>query len=188
MFGFQKPRQDARSSQQFENSSVLSAANSSRAAVDVQRELVRVAFRDTLRATGVPPQWLDCEIRSVPTPQGGEQLYISLVMHKWSGHLLRYAMAFQKQVLLCLDRYDPNVNHAAYEWSWKFAADCDCPFPAMPAYEEWAAKLEASTPKTAGSSRKVPAVRSNPIKTTQAPAPIPPSVPSTGFRDIFADI
>lgn len=196
MFGLTKSRPAVSSSQQFDHSSPSGAANSSKAAVDIQRELARVAFKDTMRVTGVPAQWLDCEVRCVPLPNGGEQLHIQLVIKKWSGHLLRYAVAFQHQFLQCLDRYDPSVDHSTYEWSWKFSADCDCPFPEMPPPEEWAAKLEASKAKAAPRAVVRPVAASpKPIKSASKPAPAearsdkPQWQDSTmALRDIFADI
>lgn len=197
MFGLTKPRSAATPSQQFDHSGPHGAANSSKAAVDIQRELAKVAFKDTLRHTGVPAQWLECEVRCIPLPNGGEHLHIQLVIKKWSGHLLRYALAFQHQFLQCLDRYDPNVDHSTYEWSWKFAADCECPFPEMPPPEEWTAKLEASKAKSAPRTpvKAVAAIPAKPSKPASKPAASeaasdkPQWQDSTmALRDIFADI
>lgn len=161
--------------------SVMHAANSSQGAVDVQRELLRVAFKDTMRSTGVPPQWLDCEVRTRPGPAGTETVEVHLIMKQWSGHLLRYSMAFQKQLELCMDRYEPMVDHSGIEWLWKFAPQCDCPFPQMPAPEEWAQKLEA---------------RRAQVKTPHAAAPAPNAADATAngkqkpfdLRDVFSDL
>ncbi len=197
MFGLPKPRPAVRPSQQFDHSGPHGAANSSKAAVDIQRELARVAFKDTMRHTGVPAQWLECEVRCVPLPNGGEKLQIHLIIKKWSGHLLRYAHAFQHQFLQCLDRYDPNVDHSNYEWSWKFAADCECPFPDMPSPDEWAVKLEASKAKSASpaASRPMaavakPAAPAKVAKSAQQPSADKPEWQDStmAMRDIFADI
>jgi hypothetical protein len=59
--------------------------------------------------------------------------------------MLRYSMAFQRQMRTCLDRFEPHVDHGAYEWLWKYSNDCDAPFPSMPAPEEWTKKKEAAS-------------------------------------------
>lgn len=169
--------------------SVMQAANSSKAVLDIQRELIRVAFKDTMRNTGVPSAWLSCEVRSRPGLAGSEQLEVHLVMKQWSGHLLRYAMAFQRQLAQCLDRYEPTVDHSGYEWLWKFAPDCACPFPDMPAQEEWAQKLEArkgnsepaKSPATSSAARKLSSLATKAV-------PAEKKDRQFDLRDVFSDL
>ena len=166
--------------------SAMHAANSSRPGLDIQRELLRVAFKDTMRNTGVPSAWLDCEVRTRPGPAGTEQLEVHLVMKQWSGHLLRYAMAFQKQLLQCMDRYEPTVDHSGFEWMWKFAADCECPFPNMPAPEEWAQKLEARKATMEPAKDTAAARRLSSVATKAVPAEKKDK--QFDLRDVFSDL
>ena len=166
-----------------------SSVNSSRAASDIERELVRVAFKDTVRATGVPPEWLGCEVRVVTDKYQTERLQVQLVIKKWSGHLLRYAMAFQQQLMQCLDRYEPSTDHSTYEWLWSFSPTCGCPFPSMPAPEEWTQKLEASKPKKAAEffeRRKTP--RTGSAKPHGKTESAPSSAPKPDLRDVFSHL
>jgi hypothetical protein len=168
------------------DSILSSAANSSLAPTDVQQELIKVAFKDTLKHTGVPAQWIACEIRKTGDLQPSAQLEVRLVIKKWSGHLLRYAFAFQTQFKQCLDRYEPHIDHSQYDWTWKFSDNCDCPFPSMPAPQEWAQKLQASQHKISpptGQIRIASASPTNSAKEANSPA-------GRGFemRDIFADL
>lgn len=151
------------------------AANSSKGEQDIQRELIRVAFKDTLRNTGVPSPWLGCEVHHRPGPAGYAQVEVHLVMRRWSGHLLRYSQAFQHQLALCMDRYEPTVDHSGIEWLWKFAPTCDNPFPSMPAPEEWAKKLEERKGKTETASAPPAAVQDVGAR-------------AFGLRDVFADL
>jgi hypothetical protein len=191
MFKFSK-RTATPSNSDFEHSVMHSAANSSQAAGDVQRELVRVAFKDTLRATGVPAQWLDCEVNFIQSVRYGERIQVQLVVKKWSGLLLRHSLAFQHALAQCLDRYEPHVDHSQHEWTWKFAADCDTPFPDMPAPEDWAAKLRVAQARPAAvggqpAPAKVAAkATAKPVSTATASA----QPPSKAFemRDIFSDL
>jgi hypothetical protein len=124
-----------------------------------QREMVYTAFRDTLRMTGVPHSFLECECVHFVDARNAPQFQVHLIMKKWSGQMLRYSKAFQSQMRICLDRFEPHVDHGAYEWLWKYAKDCDVPFPDMPAPEEWTKKKEASAPRPAVDffeRRKVP--------------------------------
>jgi hypothetical protein len=143
MFKFSRSK-PAHQDSQFENTVMSTALNSGMAATEVGRELIRVAFKDTLRVTGVPANWIDCQVRTIPLGDGTERIQIHLVMKKWSGHLLRYMLAFEKQVVQCLDRYEPNVDHSSYEWLWRYSSDCENPFPTMPSPAEWALKADAN--------------------------------------------
>jgi hypothetical protein len=111
-----------------------------------QREMVFTAFKDTMRITGVPSSFIECECIHFVNSKNVTQFQVRLIMKKWSGQMLRYSLAFQNQMRTYLDRFEPNVDHSAYEWLWKYAADCDAPFPNMPAPEEWAKKKEPAAP------------------------------------------
>ena len=158
----------------------------------MQRELVFVAFKDTLRATGVPAQWLDCEVNFVQSVRHGERIQVQLVVKKWSGLLLRHSLAFQHALVQCLNRYEPHVDHAQYEWTWKFAADCNTPFPDMPAPEEWAAKLSVSQARPTAAEGK-PATAKLVAKPTAKDADTDATSAKSQnkafeMRDIFSDL
>ncbi len=187
---FKFPKRGAAATQPVVSDTVMpGAANSSRTGSDTERELVRVAFKDTLRATGVPTEWLTCEVRTIADKDAAQRLQVHLVIQRWSGHLLRYAMAFQTQLLQCLDRYEPSVDHSSYEWIWRFAPDCACPFPAMPAPEEWAQKLQASKAQKAPEffeRRKAP--RSAAAPALAQPGTVIRSTAKPDLRDVFSHL
>lgn len=147
MFKFNK--RDAKPSQFDALHSVMPmSANSSKPISDVQRELVLLAFKDTMRHSGIPMEWLSCVVRASMFAADGEPpVQIILQMNHWSGHLLRYACAFEQQFIECLNRYEPSVDHSKYEWVWKYGSKCQSPFPVMPDQDEWVQKLEASRRK-----------------------------------------
>ena len=187
MFNF--PKRASPDSKPAATDSVMpGSVNSSKAASEIGRELVRVAFKDTVRATGVPADWLGCEVRVVTDRYQTERLQVQLVIKKWSGHLLRYAMAFQQQLTQCLDRYDPATDHSQYEWLWSFSPNCGCPFPTMPAPEEWAQKLEASKAKKPTEffeRRKAP--RTAPARALSKPDAAS-AAPKPDLRDVFSHL
>ena len=184
MFKFSK-RTAPPSHSDFEHSVMHSAANSSQAAGDIQRELVRVAFKDTLRATGVPATWLDCDVHYLQSKHG-ERVQIQLIVKKWSGLLLAHSLAFQRELAQCLDRYEAHVDHSQHEWVWKFAADCEKPFPTMPAPEEWTKKLQTAQAKPVATTKPM---ATKALKASSAPG-IAPGSQEKAFelRDIFSDL
>ena len=167
--------------------SVMYAANSSQPALEVQHELLRVAFKDTMRSTGVPAEWLNCEVRTRPGLGATEQVEVHLTMKQWSGHLLRYSMAFQKQFEQCMDRYEPGVDHSGFDWLWKFAPQCESPFPTMPAPEEWSQKLEARKGHVDPAKAAAPIAAAMPRAATKALS-AEQKDKQFDLRDVFADL
>ena len=104
---------------------------------NVQRELIRVVLKDTLRVHGIPSGWLACEVIIITRPNSEKEFHIQLVVMKWREQLLRYAPALQQQLVLALQRLDLSVGHSSYLVSWRFSPDCGCPFTAMPDPKFW---------------------------------------------------
>lgn len=106
---------------------------------DIQRELVRVVLKDTLRRHGIPSDWLTCDVNTVASGPRGEELHIQLVVVQWNELLLRYARALELQLLRGLDRFEPMVDHTEKcTISWRFSPDCCCPFTVLPPPVVWA--------------------------------------------------
>ncbi len=155
MFGFFKKRPPTPSPQSPPASRMAPLmpgpdSNSSISSNDVRVELVRAVLKDTMRAHGLPSDWLRCEVHALPGTKtnGNGPLHIRIIMTKWSGTLLKYTMALEHLILTGLDRYDPAVDHSGYSVSWQFSKECACPFPTMPAPETWS-KKKAPAPKAA---------------------------------------
>lgn len=134
---------------------------------NVQRELVRVVLKDTLRMHGIPAGWISGEVTVAPDKAGGEVLSVQLVVMKWNEALLRFAPAFERQLLLGLDRFDPQIDHSGYVVSWRFAPDCGCPFTQMPDPQFW---TKASEPPAQGND-----VSSGQATTSKPKFDLPPS-------------
>lgn len=106
---------------------------------DVQRELVRGVFKDTLRRHGIPPELLACEVTTAVKGPQDEEVHIQLVVLQWHELMLRYSRAVELQLLRGLDRFEPNVDHAKkYVFSWRLAPECGSPFTVMPPAVVWA--------------------------------------------------
>nr|WP_315491927.1 hypothetical protein [uncultured Rhodoferax sp.] len=111
---------------------------------DIQRELVRVVLKDTLRRHGIPSELLTCEVNTIPSGPRGEELHIQLVVMQWHELLLRYARALELQLLRGLDRFEPMVDHTQKcTISWRFSPECGSPFTVLPPPVVWAHSAEA---------------------------------------------
>ena len=119
---------------------------------EVQRELVGMVLKDTMRLHGVPSQWLGCEVNHITRYGSKESFVVRVVIHKWNTTLLRYLPALENQLRLGLDRYEPGVDHSGFIITWQFSADCGCPHHAMPSPAIWASEVSPPTkPKLAQS-------------------------------------
>lgn len=124
------------------------AQTSTQQHTDIQRELIRVVLKDTLRLHGVPAGWLTCEVVVLPRPSGEEDLIIQLIVLKWNETLMRCVHALEKALLQGLDRFDPSVNHSRYIVSWRFAPSCGCPLSQMPEPQVWTQSEPVPAPPT----------------------------------------
>ncbi len=104
---------------------------------DIQRELVRVVLKDTLRLHGVPGAWLGCEVTALSGRARGEDILVRLVVLTWNESLLKYLPVLQQQLIVGLDRFEPSIDHSKYVVSWQFAPDCGCPHTQMPDAKTW---------------------------------------------------
>ena len=144
MFGFLKSKPSETTSQP-DTPSVPASLNSTQQQSNLRRELIRVVLKDTLRLQGIPLGWIACEVISIARAPGEEELHVQLIIMKWNELLLRYTSALQQQLLLGLDRFDPAVDHSSYIVSWRFSADCACPFKKMPDPGVWSQSASHTT-------------------------------------------
>ncbi|MEY4882931.1 MAG: hypothetical protein RIS34_785 [Pseudomonadota bacterium] len=112
---------------------------------NVQRELIRVVLKDTLRLHGIPANWVGCEVIVKSRSSAQEEMYVHLIIMEWNESLLRFAPALQQQLIQGLNRFDPAVDHSRYVLSWRFA--CECPYISMPDPTFWS--LNAGVPTAA---------------------------------------
>lgn len=144
---------------------------------EVQRELVGMVLKDTMRLHGVPSQWLGCEVNRVTRYGTEESFVVRVVIHKWNTTLLRYLPAMESQLRLGLDRYEPGVDHSGFIITWQFSPDCGCPHHAMPSPAIWASEVSppakpalAQSGVTAGKTA-TPAVTASPAVAAPVLAP-----------------
>jgi hypothetical protein len=151
---------------------------------DIQRELVGVVLKDTLRLHGIPATWIGCEVNvlsrksrtmNVAAPANtplDEDLFVHLVILKWNEALLRFAPAFERQLIEGLDRFEPHIDHSKYIVSWRFSPTCGCPQTRMPNPKFW--QLSESQPAAQLQARDLfaPLATVPMARPTPAPAPV----------------
>jgi hypothetical protein len=105
---------------------------------DVQRELVRVVLKDTLRKNGIPAGWIGCEVTGISHRNMDDELFVHLIVMEGNEALLQYAPALQQDLMQGLDRFEPNVDHSNYVVSWLLSPDCGFKRTSLPAPSFWA--------------------------------------------------
>lgn len=105
---------------------------------DVQRELVRVVLKDTLRKNGIPAGWIGCEVTGISHRNMDDELFVHLIVMHGNEALLQYAPALQQDLMQALDRFEPNVDHSNYVVSWLLSPDCGFKRTSLPAPSFWA--------------------------------------------------
>ena len=100
---------------------------------NIQRELIRVVLKATLRQHGIPTGWIGSDVTVIGRRSGGKKtLYVHLIVLHWNQALMNFAPELQTQMLQALDQFEPNVDHSNYIVSWRFSSECGCPYTRMP--------------------------------------------------------
>ncbi len=100
---------------------------------NIQRELIRVVLKATLRQHGIPTGWIGCDVTAIARRAGGKRhLFVHLIVQHWNQALMNFAPELQNQLMLALDQFEPDVDHSNYIVSWRFSKDCGCPYTRMP--------------------------------------------------------
>lgn len=165
MFGFFKRREQV--AQKKTVASVKDSMPASRQqASSTQEEMIRFAWKDTLRFHGVPADWVSCDVQRVLRKDGGSEYFIDLVIRKWNEQLPRYCFALQNKLLSRLDWYEPKVDHSDMMVSWRYDRHCACPHTEMPGEEYWMPRGDAQSvpnPSEFLDRRRRPRSRSNSV-------------------------
>ena len=117
-------------------------------ASSTQEEMIRFAWKDTLRFHGLPADWVSCDVQRLLRKDGGSEHLIELVIRKWHDQLPRYSFALQNKLLSRLDWYEPKVDHSNWTVAWRYDKDCACPHTEMPSEEYWIPRGDGHSART----------------------------------------
>lgn len=101
-------------------------------------ELVRMLTRDTQRAAGVPDGWLESQVLLEPGRGGRTFIHLRLLLKHWDEQLLRYAVAFQRQLRSDIERLEPGAREWLLSISWQYDVGDQCPYLELPKPAPWA--------------------------------------------------
>ncbi len=102
-----------------------------------RRQLVQVLLRDLLRRSGIPPQWLECQMLVVSSRSKGAGIHVRIVAKHWDPRLMNYASAFQNELLTDILRFDPLATVWLNGMSWQLDMADNCPYDALPDKAFW---------------------------------------------------
>ncbi len=160
--------------------------SAARLQANAQREMVRIAVKETLRQHGIPAAWVGSEVRLSSSNTLNKALTIRLILQEWQEALLPYLPVLQNKILQTLKSGNPSVDSTMHTVSWAFAPDCGCPHLDLPAPASWvklvAAQVGQRSPATFGSNpapmRAPNAAPSSGPTPTAAPATLPATAPA----------
>ncbi len=147
-FGSRPPATDSPASSQLDNrdsrdpeGNPLTIADGSDNAT--RRQLVQLLMRDALRKSGIPSEWLECQMLLVDSRSRGQGMYIRLIIKHWDERLLRYAFAFQQTLMTDIRRFEPNAQVWLHGISWQLDVEGQCPYAALPEPSFWREQVQA---------------------------------------------
>ncbi|MDB5966856.1 MAG: hypothetical protein JWQ72_3356 [Polaromonas sp.] len=146
-----------------------------------RRQLVQVLLRDTLRKSGVPPAWIECQMLPVSSRSRGHGMYVRLVITHWDPRFMDYAYAFQKALLADIERFEPNSSSWLHGISWQLELGDSCPYQKLPEKSYWQPVTAAVTPVAASAPTRL--ARVAPAMAAAAVAMSAQAFQSTGGED-----
>jgi hypothetical protein len=104
--------------------------------IRLRKQLMKVVLRDTLRKTGLPPDWLGGETKVITMPNGEIKIELQLSVQIDEPRFLTYLTAFQADFLRRLFAIEPGAEDWFFAFTWRLRNDPVFEV-AMPAPEYW---------------------------------------------------
>jgi hypothetical protein len=103
----------------------------------MKRDVISFALEDTLRSSGIPLDWIDCEVIDTSDNEGTRKTCIILVMKSWNENLLKQGLLIQKKILNQIDWIEPSLDYTKFDFSWRYGIECQSPYPELPPPPFW---------------------------------------------------
>jgi hypothetical protein len=130
-----------------------------------RRQLVQVLLRDVLRKSGIPAEWIDCQMLMISSRTRGQGMYVRLIVKHWDERLMNYLFAFQKTLMADIAQFEPNAADWLHGISWQLDVDDECPYAALPEKSFWVDPVEQVAPSMAEVlAEPIPEVLADPDK------------------------
>lgn len=111
-----------------------------------RRQLVQVLLRDVLRKSGIPPDWIECQMLVVSRNARSDSMDVRLIIKHWDARLMNYAFAFQQTLHQDIEQFEPNASEWLRGISWQLDMDGTCPYTALPGKAFWQQPLKNPAP------------------------------------------
>ncbi len=107
-----------------------------------RRQLVQVLLRDVLRKSGIPADWIECQMLLISSRTRGQGMYVRLVIRHWDERLMNYLVAFQETLMADIRRFEPKTEEWLHGISWQLDMGDQCPYAALPDKSFWVEALQ----------------------------------------------
>lgn len=105
-----------------------------------RRDLLRMAFRDTLALTGLPPGWMSMKVS--PSARGAGDVDALIVLHHWDLRIAQSAPEVERLLRLRVSTNGVGTDTWRLDLSWRFEVNVGASVPLLPPASQWA-ELEA---------------------------------------------
>jgi len=102
-----------------------------------RQQLVMITVRDIMRISGIPSDWVDCQLLNVSSRRRGSGLYIHMVINHWDDRLLQCTVAFQTDLMARMERFDPKSAVWVHGVAWRLDVGDSCPVTTLPDKSFW---------------------------------------------------
>ena len=180
---FQRSKPDAAHSQGPNTGTGLSIQEGSESAT--RRQLVQVLLRDVLRKSGIPPDWIECNMVPVSSRTRGKGLYVRLIVTHWDPRLMDYAFAFQNTLMADIEKFEPNASSWLHGISWQLQLGDTCPYRTLPEKAYWQDTI--TKPAVAVSAALLASLMPDDLPATTQPVAAAVAVPQEHFESTTED-
>lgn len=130
-----------------------------------RRQLVQVLLRDVLRKSGIPADWIECQMLLVSSRSRGQGMYVRLLVRHWDERLMNYLVAFQQTLMTDIRRFEPKAEEWLHGISWQLEMADQCPYATLPDKSFWVEALQKpAAPMAEVFAEPIPEVLADPDK------------------------
>lgn len=141
----------------------------------IRRQLIQVLLRDLLRKSGIPTEWIQCEMLLVASRSKGPGMYVRLVVKQWDDRLMHYLYAVQTEFMIDIERFEPDCRRWMHGISWQFEVNDSCPHTKLPPKDFWS---DRQTKITAPQVQNFPSRPRQSVLAPKAAVEYPPNTAS----------
>lgn len=130
-----------------------------------RRQLIQVLLRDVLRKSGIPAEWIECQMLPISSRTRGQGMYVRLIVRHWDERLMNYLFAFQQTLMADIRHFEPNAEEWLHGISWQLDVEGECPYGALPEKSFWVDPVtQTVTPTAEVIAEHMPEVLADPDK------------------------